>query len=114
MAGEIFSASITVERHDAHALLSGDMPALHQALNDRQLRVSEILLLHHSLSSTGAADEGAARDRDDRSPREPADSGISGSANAFEKGTPLAGAGLNTHASAGGIFDSRGRLSVRA
>ena len=32
MAAEEFSASITVERHDAHAILAGDLPALHRGL----------------------------------------------------------------------------------
>jgi hypothetical protein len=111
MAGEEVSATITVERHDAHAILAGDLPALHQALNDRQLRVSEILLLHNTLSSGGASDDGANAQRDEQAQRQ---ANAHASARSFGEGSLATGSAPSARTTVNGIFDSSGRLSVRA
>ncbi len=110
MTGDQVSASITVEHHDTHALLSADLPALHQLLNEHQLRVREIILFHDSLSSGNSP-------HDDREPAKheqalarqtnsSSGTGDEGPAAAIRE--PEAQSGTNR------IFDSRGRLSVRA
>ena len=43
VTGDQVGAAITVERHEAHAALASDLPALHQALSDRQLRLENAL-----------------------------------------------------------------------
>ena len=110
MAGEEVSASITVEHRDAHSMLTSDLPALHQALNDRQLRVSEILLLHNSLSSGGSSDDGPnAQSEGGSSQRQ-----SNGSQQLAGEGSASLDSAPSARTGAGGIFDSRGRLSVRA
>jgi hypothetical protein len=109
VTGDQVSASITVERHDTHALLSGDLSALNQGLNERQLRVSEIILLHDSLLS------GGSRDGDSPAKREEGSGPQTGSqsANSGEESS-LAAAASDGRAGAIPIFNSKGRLSVRA
>jgi len=109
VTGDQVSASITVDHHETHALLSGDLPALHQILNERQLRVNEIILLHDSLLSGGSADDGPFPRRDGASPQQTG----SPSSNRSEGLSSLAN-DSNGQTSATAIFDSRGRLSVRA
>jgi flagellar hook-length control protein FliK len=109
VTGDQVSASITVDRHEAHALLSGDLPVLHQVLNERQIQVSEIILLHNSLSSSSSADGGPPpKDHETSSQK---GSGASGNAS---EGLPFISSSPSSRIDATGIFDSRGRLSVRA
>lgn len=111
MTGETFSASITVERRDSHAQLSVELPALHQALSDRQLRVSELQLFQNSLSSGGSFEDAANAEREESS------SGQAGSQAATRiagEGSMLSADALSERTDATRIFDSRGRLSVRA
>ena len=108
VTGDLVSASITVEHHDTHALLSGDLPALHQLLNDRQLRVSEIILLHDSLSAGNSQDDGPPANREDASAQQSSDP----SGNVSEASMVTSTSSVRTEATQ--IFDSRGRLSVRA
>jgi hypothetical protein len=109
--GDQLSASITVEHHDTHAMLASDLPALHQLLNERQLRVSEILLLHDSLASGHSAHEdGASAKRDGSSPR-----GTGASGEAGREDVSSASGSVSAERTSGSeIFNSQGRLSVRA
>jgi flagellar hook-length control protein FliK len=109
VTGDQVSASITVEHHDTHALLSADLPALHQLLNERQLRVSEITLLHDALSSGGSSEDGSPAKREDTL-QQHSNRGLPGNA----KEEPFVPSGTNPRNVASGIFDSKGRLSVRA
>jgi flagellar hook-length control protein FliK len=110
MTGDQVSASITVEHHDTHALLSADLPALHQLLNERQLRVSEIGLFHDSLSSAGSFhDEGAPAKREETWPQQ-----ANSSSSAGGEGSAAAITASEVRTGTSRIFDSRGRLSVRA
>ena len=107
--GDRVSASITVDHHETHALLSSDLPVLQQILSERQLRVSEIILLHNSLASSNPSDGGPAAKREDASPRHAnAPSGSRGT------GSSIPSSAANGQAVENAIFDSRGRLSVRA
>jgi flagellar hook-length control protein FliK len=109
VTGDQISASITVEHHETHVLLSADLPALHQQLNERQLRVSEISLLHDSIASGSSSYDGPpAEPADTSSQQTTSASGNDGEASSFVTIT------ANSGAVESGIFDSKGRLSVRA
>jgi hypothetical protein len=102
------SASITVDHHETHALLSSDLPALQQMLNERHLRVSEIILLHNSLASSGSSDGGPTAKREATTPQPANGSSVNGG------GSATSSSASNGQTGADAIFDSRGRLSVRA
>jgi hypothetical protein len=111
VTGDQLGAAITVERHDAHALLSADLPALHQALSDRQLRVENLSLLQGS-SHAGAGvgnNAGRQQSQDGTSPR---------LAHHGSAAAPFVGAAESTLFSEAPenptAFDSNGRLSVQA
>jgi hypothetical protein len=109
VATDELSASITADHHEMHAQLSSDLPALQQALNDHHLRVNEILVLHNSLSSETSSKDGLNREREENAARQP-----SGSQKSSGGGSPLFDGAPNGRSEAVGIFDSKGRLSVRA
>jgi flagellar hook-length control protein FliK len=110
MTGDQVSASITAEHPDTHAFLSVQLPSLHQLLNERHLQVSEIILFHDSLSPSGSSqDDGAHAKREERSPQRTHDRGLTGGADA-----EAAAGTSDPRMGAGRIFDSRGRLNVRA
>jgi hypothetical protein len=105
MVGDQVGAAITVEKRDAHSILAVELPALQQALSDKQLRVEQVTLLHASLGSA-AGDAGASQRQDQRS-----------SAHASTSPWPWGSGGFAQTASnlpESGIFDSKGRLSVHA
>jgi flagellar hook-length control protein FliK len=105
MVGDQVGAAITVEKRDAHSMLAVELPALQQALSDKQIRVEQVTLLHASLGSA-AGDAGASQRQDQRS-----------SAHASTTPWPGGSGGFAQTASnipQSGIFDSKGRLSVHA
>jgi flagellar hook-length control protein FliK len=112
VTGDQVGAAITVERHDAHAFLTSDLPALHQALNDRQLRPENISVSQGSSHTGAGIGDGTGRQHpQDRSPQRSFYSG----------GTPLAAfSGAQDGSMFADItdtrtaFDSSGRLSVQA
>src|SRR5207249_2221463 len=53
VAGDQLGAAIMVEKKDAHAILATELPALHQALSEKQFRVEQLSLLHGSLDAAG-------------------------------------------------------------
>jgi flagellar hook-length control protein FliK len=109
VTGDQVSASITADHHETHALLSSDLPALQQILNERQLRVNEIIVLHNSLASSTSSDGGPSAKREATTPQQAnASSGHGAGGSAIPSSDPHGQSGVN------GIFDSRGRLSVRA
>ena len=109
VAGDELGAAITVEKRDAHAALAVELPALQQALSEKQLRVEQLLLLQGAPHST-AGDAGAQSQtpQGDRGTQRQQTSAplLQGESSAF----PFPGGIFETH----GIFDSQGRLSVRA
>ena len=105
IAGDDVGAAITVERRDAHAALAVELPALQQALAAKQLRVDQVALLHGSLNAaTGDARHGGQQQMSP-SPR------MQGTAWAIATAAHVAGAQESASSS---IFDSQGRLNVRA
>jgi flagellar hook-length control protein FliK len=105
MVGDQVGAAITVEKRDAHSILAVELPALQQALSDKQLRVEQVTLLHASLGSA-AGDAGASQRQDQRSGAHTSTTPWSGGSGGFAQ------AASNMPQS--GIFDSKGRLSVHA
>jgi len=101
-------AAIAVDRHDTHAVLASDLSALHQALNDRQPGAAHVTLFQGSLSSNDAFGNGTLAGHREASPQanettrwgggEPSPTVVRGAESPLPKN----------------IFDSNGRLSVRA
>ena len=52
VSGQQVGASIIVERKEAHAAMAVELPSLQQALEERHLRVSEVVLTQNALHST--------------------------------------------------------------
>ena len=111
VTGDQVGTAITVERHDVHTLLTNDLPTLHQALNDRQLRLENFSLFHGSShSGAGIGDSSGRQQSQDGTPQRSSHS--SGTAAPF-LGT--AESIMNSEASeTRTAFDSNGRLSVQA
>ncbi len=110
VTGDLVGAAISVERHDAHALISSDLGTLHQALNDRQLRVGDVKVFHGAVGSDAAAADGQSSQRRETVPqRAQATNWTSGHSPASVDAT----ASMDTQNSSM-FFDSNGRLSVRA
>ena len=105
MVGDEVGAAITVEKRDAHAALAVELPALQQALSDKQLRVEQVTLLHASLGST-AGDAGASTKQEQRSGAHAATTSWPGSSGGIAQS--------RGNAAQSGIFDATGRLSVHA
>jgi Flagellar hook-length control protein FliK len=105
MVGDVVGAAITVEKRDTHAVLALELPALQQALSDKQLRIEQVTLLHGSLSST-MGDASASTKQDERSAAHAASRSWAADAG------PISSMFLGSEPS--GIFDSQGRLSVHA
>jgi hypothetical protein len=104
MTGDQLGAAILVEKHDAHAALAAELPILQQALNDKQLRIDQVALLHGTFSSH-TQDAGTHTKQDQSNPRH-----TSTSAWSSNGATPSFIASVEPKE----IFDSHGRLSVHA
>ena len=110
VSGDVVGASIGVERHDAHAAIASELPALHQALHERQLRVGDVSVFQGPINSGGAAADGRAsqhRESASQRPQTAESAGTQGSA------LPEISA-FSESSDAGNVFDTNGRLSVRA
>ena len=107
VSGDQVGAAIIVEKRDAHAALAVELPALQQALSDRQLRVDQVALTQGSLGST-TGDAGANAQQNQRGMAQPPPS------------TPFWNETRSLTTAAWfvpeqiGIFNSHGRLSVQA
>jgi flagellar hook-length control protein FliK len=105
MIGDVVGAAITVEKREAHAILAVELPALQQALSDKQLRIEQVTLLHGSFSAT-TGDAGASTRQEERSA--PHATTTPWSPNG--RGAPS----IFTSAEQLNIFNAQGRLSVHA
>ena len=110
VTGDVVGASIGVERHDAHAAIVGDLPALHQALHDRQLRVGDLSVYQGSLHSGGATGDGRPSQHRETTSQRPA----TASWTSEQTATPPEIAAFSESHDSGTLFDSNGRLSVQA
>ncbi len=109
VAGDEIGAAITVEKRDAHAALAVELPALQQALSEKQIRVDQFALLHGSLhSTTGDAGAQSQAHQGDRGTRR------AQIAQSFLRDDSGAFASSQSAVETWGIFDSQGRLSVQA
>lgn len=110
VSGDELGAAITVEKHDAHAALAVELPALQQSLSEKQLRVTQVALTQGSLSST-TGDAGASAQHNHRgapqSPQTPQ------TASFWNDARILSTAAWFVHEPVG-VFNSQGRLSVQA
>jgi hypothetical protein len=107
VAGDTVGALIGVEKRDAHAALAVELPALQQALSEKQLRVSQVALLHGALNST-MGDSGA------RTPQGQTNSHQAPRASSYSGSEGAATVASLAAAEQTGIFTAQGRLSVRA
>ena len=105
MVGDVVGAAITVEKRDTHAVLALELPALQQALSDKQLHIEQVTLLHGSLSST-MGDASASTKQDERSAAHAASRPWAADAGSISS--------MFGGSEPSGIFDSHGRLSVHA
>jgi hypothetical protein len=101
-------AAIAVDRHDTHAVLASDLSALHQALNDRHLGTAHVTLFQGTLASNDAFGNGTQAGRREASPQPNAYARWAGG-----ESSPAVIRGAESSLSKN-IFDSNGRLSVRA
>jgi flagellar hook-length control protein FliK len=114
ITGDQIGATITVDRHDVHTALVSDLPSLHLGLSEKQMRMDNVTVQQGSLNPGhtpgGAGDTGAQKQqRNSNSQRPPATSWNGADSSAQEN--VAYGAGM---ADSSVIFDSKGRLSVRA
>ncbi len=115
VTGDQVGAAITVERHEAHAFLNNDLPALHQALNDRQLRLEKFSVDQGSPLTSGAAADGSGQQQSQNGSQQR--SLYSGSAAREQASIALMNSTFSDAADTTDTrvaFDSDGRLSVRA
>jgi hypothetical protein len=104
--GQLVGAAITVEKKEAHAAMAAEMPSLQQALEDRQLRVGEVVLMQGALHSTAGDAGNAAAEQQRR--------GQAGTTYQQVENETMYEASAGTIFEGNGIFDDSGRLSVRA
>jgi Flagellar hook-length control protein FliK len=107
VSGDEVGASIFVEKRDAHAALAVELPALQQALSDKQLRIDQVALTQGSLSST-AGDAGANAQQNQRGMAQPQQT-----ASFWNETRRLTTAAWFVPEQIG-IFNANGRLSVQA
>jgi hypothetical protein len=110
ITGDQVGAAIIVEKHDAHAALAVELPALQQALSDKQLRVDQVALTQGSLSST-AGDTGANTQHNQRGTPQPLQTPQS---NSFWNESRAITTATWFVPEQTGIFTAQGRLSVQA
>jgi flagellar hook-length control protein FliK len=104
IVGDTVGAAITVEKRDVHNALTLELPTLQQALNDKQFRVEQITLMHSS-SDSMMSDGNASAKQDNRATAGPQRSWMG-------ENREFSSEFLVTENDE--VFDSLGRLSVRA
>ncbi len=107
VSGDEIGAAIIVEKRDAHAALAIELPALQQALSEKQLRVEQVALTQSSLSST-AGDAGANAQHNQRDTAQ-----TSRSASFWNEARSMGTAAWFVPEQTV-IFNAQGRLSVQA
>jgi flagellar hook-length control protein FliK len=111
VTGDQVGAAITVEHRDAHAALTSDLPALHQALSHRQLRLENVSLSQGSPhAGSGAGDRAGRQQHPGGASQRAAHSGgaVASFLGAAESISAPEASETRT------AFDSNGRLSVQA
>ena len=108
--GENVAASITVEKHDTQLMLSNALPNLHQALSDRSLRLEHITV-KQGLSDMSAQTSHSNQDGRSSPSRSESSTVRVTSGGGSAGGSAFFGAGFSGET---GVFDTDGRLNVRA
>lgn len=83
IAGDQIGASIAVEHHDIQAALATDLPALHSALVEKNLRVETLTVSQGNFSSLGGSSQDQGQRNFMQSPAKPTFSGQPETAQAF-------------------------------
>src|SRR5208282_4525650 len=78
VSGDVVGAAIGVERHDAHVMISNSLSSLHDALQERQLRVGNVTVFQSPVHSGAAAGDGGAPQQRGTAPRQSASTGSTG------------------------------------
>ena len=107
MSGDEIGAAIIVDKREAHAALAVELPALQQALSDKQLRVAPVALTQGSLGAA-TGDAGANAQQHQRGSSRPAQS-----ASFWNEARSLSTAAWFVTEQTG-AFNAQGRLSVQA
>jgi flagellar hook-length control protein FliK len=114
VSGDQVGAAILVDRHDVHAALASDLPALHQALTERHFRVENVSLSQGPIHS---GNSGSARGDDGRQTQQRNSNSQNGPSSRWageNSAAPFDAVPGATIPDVNVIFDSNGRLSVRA
>jgi hypothetical protein len=109
MSGDTLGANITVEKRDAHTILANELPALQQALSDKQLRVEQLSLLHAPLQASAGDTSGQSFGTPGQGAHRHAQSDSPGGA---ETASSLPSTVFSPEATE--VYDAQGRLSVLA
>jgi hypothetical protein len=111
VSGDVVGAAIGVERHDAHVMISNNLSSLHDALQERQLRLGNVTVFQSPVHSGATAGDGSAPQQRGTAPRQSANAGSTGGQSAL---LPAEAAAATEGSEGNAVFDSNGRLSVRA
>lgn len=111
VSGDVVGATIGVERHDARVMISNNLSSLHDALQERQLRVGNVTVFQSSVHSGATPGDGGAPQQRGTAPRQSASAGSIGAQSGL---SPTEAAAATESSEGNAVFDSNGRLSVRA
>lgn len=111
VSGDVVGATIGVERHDAHVMISNSLSSLHDALQERQLRLGNVTVFQSPVHSGATAGDGGAPQQRGTAPRQSASGGSTGAQSGL---SPTEAAAASESSEGNAVFDSNGRLSVRA
>ena len=110
LQGDQLGAEISVQHREAHVALTSDLPSLHAALNERQVRVDQLTVIQDMSASSASTQDSANRQAQQSSTPAVMRNGTS------QISSDLGNTAANSIAniSLSSVFDSNGRLSVRA
>jgi hypothetical protein len=111
VSGDVVGAAIGVERHDAHVMISNNLSSLHEALQERQLRLGNVTVFQNPVHSGVTTGDGSASQQRGTAPRQSASAGSTGAQSGL---SPTEAAATAESSEGNAVFDSNGRLSVRA
>lgn len=111
VSGDVVGAAIGVERHDARVMISNNLSSLHDALQERQLRIGNVTVFESPVHSGATAGDGSAPQQRGAAPRQAAGAGSTGAQSGL---SPTETAAASESSEGNPVFDSNGRLSVRA
>ena len=111
VSGDVVGAAIGVERHDAHTMISNNLSSLHDALQERQLRLGSVTVFQSPVHSGATAGDGGNSQQRGAGPRQSASTGWTAPQSSL---SPTEAAASAESSEGNVVFDSNGRLSVRA